>query len=105
MTPLRSGTITIPPATTGAPAGGAALVTAHCTVSGRRWAPAGPARVTEVTRTRTRQVVIRAIHLQDIVVRRESTPYNSAVPFTRRVTPDHRRTRFRIAVYPADCPE
>ena len=48
---------------------------------------------------------IRAMHLQDMVVRRECTPYNSAVPITHRVTPDHRRSRFRVAVHAADCPE
>ena len=38
------------------------------------------------------------------MVRREGTPYNSAVPFTRRVSPNHRRPRFRLPVHTVDCP-
>src|SRR5688572_33076243 len=105
MTPVLNGTATEAPALTGAPAGGAELGTDHSTVSGSRCAAAGVAKATAASARTTRPMGIRALHLQDMVVRRECTPYNSAVAITHRVTPDHRRSRFRIAVHTADRPE
>ena len=67
---------------TGAPAGPATLATDHSTVSGRCWPRAGLASPRTAQASSGRARVIRAIHLQDIVVRRAGTPYNSAVPFT-----------------------
>src|SRR5215203_56639 len=105
MMPVLNGTTTEVPAITGAPAGGAALGTDHSTVSGSRCPAAEVARASAARIRSTRPGGIRAMHLQDMVVRRECTPYNSAVPITHRVTPDHRRSRFRVAVHTVDRPE
>ena len=101
----RSGTTTTSPATIGAPDGwrrarhrplhGVGKILAldralTADAAKRRDSPRGSA--------------IRAKHLQDIVVRRASTPYNSAVSFTSRAPPNHRRPGFRIAIHPTHRP-
>src|SRR4029453_3349007 len=110
MTPVLSGTIKDGPETIGAPEGGAALATAQRTVSGNTGGALigcgaadcpsanGLASGAAESRTGVRMSptlsAIRAKHLQDIVVRRDGTPYNSAAPFTNRRSPNNRRPEF-----------
>src|SRR6476620_2991975 len=100
MTPVLSGTIKDGPETIGAPEGGATLATAQRTVSGNTAGAVMGCAAAALSRTGLRmsptQSAIRAKHLQDIVVRREGTPYNSAVAFTNRVSPNNRRPGFRV---------
>src|SRR5688500_18240402 len=90
-TPVRRGMTITEPETIGAPIGGASAATDQRTESGSDSAGATRGLNRTATAARVPTAAIRAKHLQHIVVRRAGTPYNSAVRFHHRGSPNHSR--------------